>query len=62
LTEFGELRIFREESVAGMDGIGSDLEREIDDLAPVEKAFDRPGTDDVSLIGLFDIDAGLVGL
>jgi hypothetical protein len=62
LAQLGKLRVLGKKAVAGMDGIRSDSEGEIDDLLLVEEALHRPRADEVGFISLLDVDAGGIRL
>ena len=62
LAQMGEAGVFREEAVARMDRVRSDAAGQVHDLLAVQEAFHGAGADHVGLVGLFDVDAGGIGI
>ena len=61
-ADFCQNGIFRKEAVAGMKGIATCRNGEIDYIRCVQVADDRIGTDIIGFIGLFDVQGMSVGI
>jgi hypothetical protein len=63
LDRAGEDGILGEEPVAGVDGLGSGLQRRLDDLLLVQVALDRrPGAEQPGLVRHTNVEGGAIGL